>query len=149
RTRKPWELPSSEVTPEAVYRSRREFLKAAGAGALGVAGAAVLAGCDMPVAEAQEPLANVVKSPYTVDAPLNTFEQFTTFNNFYEFGTDKSDPARNAHLMKVKPWTVRVEGLVAKPADYALEDLVKSQPLEERVYRFRCVEAWSAVVPWI
>jgi sulfoxide reductase catalytic subunit YedY len=149
RTRKPWDLPSSEITPESVYRSRREFLKAAGAGALGVAGASVLAGCDMPVAEAQEPLANVVKSAYTVDAPLNTVEQFTTFNNFYEFGTDKSDPARNAHLMKIKPWTVRVEGLVAKPADYTLEDLVKPHQLEERTYRFRCVEAWSAVVPWI
>jgi methionine sulfoxide reductase catalytic subunit len=149
RTRKPWDLPSSEITPESVYRSRRDFLKVAGAGALGVAGASVLAGCEMPVAEAQESLANVVKSPYTVDAPLNTFEQFTTYNNYYEFGTDKSDPARNAHLMKVKPWTVRVEGLVAKPADYALEDLVKPHQLEERTYRFRCVEAWSAVVPWI
>ena len=149
KSRKPWDLPYSAVTPEAVYRSRREFIQMAAAGAVGVAGATVLSACDMPAVEAQGPLANVVKSPFTVPDAVTGEELFTTHNNYYEFGTRKSDPARNAHTLKASPWKIRVEGQVAKPAEYAIEDLVKPHQLEERIYRFRCVEAWSAVVPWV
>ena len=77
------------------------------------------------------------------------YQDVTTYNNFYEFGTDKEDPAANAHTLKIKPWTVKVEGKVAKPADYHLEDLLKPHALEERVYRLRCVERWSMVIPWV
>ena len=149
KSRKPWDLPYSAVTPEAVYRSRREFIQLAAAGAVGVAGATVLAGCDMPAVAAQGPLAHVRKSPLSVTTPPNTWEEITTFNNYYEFGTQKSDPSRNAHTLKPKPWKVRIDGHVAKPADYDYDVLLEAHALEERIYRFRCVEAWSAVVPWV
>jgi methionine sulfoxide reductase catalytic subunit len=144
------DVPSSEVTPESVYRSRREFMRAAGAGVLGAAGV-LLAGCETDTSAAQATLA-ARKSEFTVDPkidPLNTFQQITTYNNYYEFGTDKSDPARYASKLVVRPWTVKVDGLVTKPGNYAVEDLVDFNQLEERVYRHRCVEAWSMVIPWI
>ncbi len=81
--------------------------------------------------------------------PLNTYEQITTYNNYYEFGTGKDDPARNSGKLVTKPWTVKVDGLVDKPGDYSLEDLIDFKNLEERIYRHRCVEAWSMVIPWI
>ena len=141
------DIRSSEITPEAVYRSRREFLQTAAAGALGAyAGASLLSGGDL---WAQATIAGVKKSPLSTTEATHTWEQVTQYNNFYEFGTQKSDPARYAGQLKVKPWTVKVDGLVAKPADYALEDLIKPHQLEERIYRFRCVEAWSAVIPWV
>jgi sulfoxide reductase catalytic subunit YedY len=149
KSRKPWELPYSEVTPERLYRSRREFLQIAGAGALGTA-AVTLAGCDMPVAEAQAQLLNVRKSPeFSLTEPPHTWEQITTYNNFYEFGTRKSDPAQHAHALTPRPWTVKIDGHVAKPATYAFDDLVKPHQLEERIYRLRCVERWSAIIPWV
>jgi sulfoxide reductase catalytic subunit YedY len=91
----------------------------------------------------------VKPSPLSTDERSHSWDQITTYNNFYEFGTNKSDPAAHAHRLTVKPWTVKVDGLVAKPADYSLGDLVKPHQLEERVYRFRCVERWSAVIPWV
>ena len=140
------DIRSSEITPEAVYRSRREFLQTAAAGAIGaVAGSSMLDG----ILHAQATLPNVKKSPLSTTEAQSTWEQLTEYNNFYEFGTQKSDPARYAGQLRVKPWTVKVDGLVAKPATYALEDLVKPHQLEERVYRFRCVETWSAVIPWV
>ena len=90
-----------------------------------------------------------MKSPLSTDAPPTPLADIATYNNFYEFGTDKGDPARNAGKLTTHPWTVRVDGLVAKPADYQLEDILKPVTLEERVYRLRCVEAWSMVVPWV
>ena len=136
------EIRSSEITSEAMYRSRREFLRTAAIGAVGLSASAWW---QQDTLAAQAALANVKKSSYTVpDEKINSFEDITTYNNYYEFGTQKSDPARYAGQLKVKPWTVKVDGLVAKPADYALEDLVKPHQLEERIYRFRCVEAW----PW-
>ncbi|MBM3752223.1 MAG: protein-methionine-sulfoxide reductase catalytic subunit MsrP, partial [Acidimicrobiia bacterium] len=92
---------------------------------------------------------NVKPSPLSTNEKPHTWEQLTQYNNFYEFGTNKSDPARYAGRLTVKPWTVKIDGHVAKPADYAFEDLVKPHQLEERIYRFRCVEAWSAVIPWV
>ena len=145
------DVPSSEITPEAVYRTRRQFMHAAGAGVLGVAGA-LLAGCEADTSAAQAPTLPAKKTTYGVDLenePLNTYNQITSYNNYYEFGTDKSDPAKYAPKLTVKPWTVKVDGLVTKPADYALDDLVDFSQLEERVYRHRCVEAWSMVIPWI
>jgi methionine sulfoxide reductase catalytic subunit len=146
------DLPYSEVTPEAVYRSRRDFMKAA---AVGVAGAA--AGLALPGEAAAAPQASLAaltakKSQFVVDEsvdPLNTFEQITGYNNYYEFGTRKDDPARNAGRLTVKPWTVKVDGMVKKPGNYGVEDLIDFKSLEERVYRHRCVERWSMVIPWI
>ncbi len=140
------DIRSSEITPESVYRSRREFLQTAAAGAVGVyAGASIFD----DVLSAQAMIPGIKKSPLSTTEATHTWEQVTQYNNFYEFGTQKSDPARYAGQLRVKPWTVKVDGLVAKPADYALEDLVKPHQLEERIYRFRCVEAWSAVIPWV
>ncbi len=141
------DIRSSEITPEFVYRSRREFLRTAATGAVGAfTGASLLE----DALSAQAALAHVKKSGYTVPGEaINSFDDITTYNNFYEFGTQKSDPARYAGQMTVKPWTVKVDGLVARPADYALEDFIKPHQLEERVYRLRCVEGWSMVIPWV
>ena len=123
-------IPSSEITPEDVYINRRQFMGAAVAGAA----AALAPGC--LVAEQQE-------------LKPNTFEEITDYTNFYEYGTDKSDPAENApRLLKPRPWTVVVDGLCKKPGKYQLEDFLKPHKIEDRVYRMRCVEAWSVVVPW-
>jgi sulfoxide reductase catalytic subunit YedY len=136
---------SSEITPEPVYHSRRDFMRVAAAGTIGAVACGPLGG-DV---SAQDTLQNVKPSPLSTDEKPHTWKQITEYNNFYEFGTQKSDPAQYAHMLTTKPWTVKVDGHVAKPADYAFEDLVKPHQLEERIYRFRCVEAWSAVIPWV
>jgi sulfoxide reductase catalytic subunit YedY len=92
---------------------------------------------------------NFSKTAYGAGEKPNAYQDITTYNNFYEFGTDKEDPGNNAGSLKTKPWTIKVDGLVAKPAEYQLEDLIKPYALEERIYRMRCVEAWSMVIPWI
>ena len=145
---------SSEITPRAVYDGRRDLLKLM---ATGVAGAA-LASWASRQAFAQgarpgklAPLAGIkssVPGGVTMEK-LTAYKDVTSYNNFYEFGTDKADPARNAHTLKTSPWTVEVEGLVKKPARYTLEDLLKLSPQEERIYRLRCVEGWSMVIPWV
>ncbi len=142
------DLPFSAVTPEPVYRSRRDFMRMA-AGAVSAAGSAL--GCRDSAAalESQGGLAALRNPQFSVSDRLNTVEHITSYNNFYEFGVEKDDPARNAGRMRVTPWTIKVEGLVNKPGDYAVEDLVNFKALEERVYRLRCVEAWSMVIPWI
>jgi sulfoxide reductase catalytic subunit YedY len=134
--KKPDDLRSSEITPENLYYDRREFLRAAGL--LGIA-AATLGTVESAHAGTQNGQEK---------DDLTPFEDVTTYNNFYEFGTDKSDPAENAKGFKTKPWTVKVEGLVSKPASYSIEDFIKPSKLQERVYRHRCVEAWSMVIPW-
>jgi sulfoxide reductase catalytic subunit YedY len=133
--RRPDDIPSSEITPEHEYLNRRDFLGAAAA-LIGVAAApAALAACTRGErVQADEP------------TPL---EDITRYNNFYEFGTDKGDPARYAPgLLHTRPWTVRIEGLCAKPASYAIDDLIRAGRQVDRTYRLRCVEAWSMVVPW-
>ncbi len=142
------DLRESEVTPRELYLRRREFIAAAGAAA-----AALATGiADPAVARAQDPaaqkLANLKKSPFTTDEKMNSYRDVTTYNNFYEFGLDKGDPARHAHTLKPRPWTIKVEGECAKPGTYNMEDIMKWFPLEERIYRMRCVEAWSMVIPW-
>jgi sulfoxide reductase catalytic subunit YedY len=137
----------SEITPEHVYRNRRQFLKA-----MGVLGAgAFLAACG-PGAAPQETPAVEPKAGARTDElgdPLNTYEEITNYNNFYEFTTDKREVAVMAKNLRTSPWEVEVYGLVNKPKTYGLEDLLKRFPQEERIYRLRCVEAWSMVIPWM
>jgi sulfoxide reductase catalytic subunit YedY len=140
------EPPSSEITPEKLYLDRRAFIAAAGALGAGAIASTVF-GAPLG-AQQQEPQA--VGKPFGLqpnDKPT-PWTDVTTYNNFYEFGTDKGDPSENAGNFKTRPWTVRVDGMVAKPADYHLEDFLKPSVVEDRIYRHRCVEAWSMVVPW-
>ena len=142
--------PASEITPQAVYADRRALLKLLTAGAAGslLGGwgtrAHAAAGALAPLSAARSSVAGAV----TMEKPT-PYEDATNYNNFYEFGTDKEDPARFAGKLKVDPWSVEIEGLVNKPGRFALEDLRKLSPLEERIYRLRCVEGWSMVIPWI
>ena len=133
-------LPYSSVTPRGVYLSRRRFLAGAGASAmLGFGTGVSVAGTKLSAA----------KSPLSTTEKPTPFQDVSTYNNFYEFGTTKSDPSRNAKNFRAVPWTVSIEGAVAKPRVLDLDALLKIAPLEERIYRHRCVEAWSIVVPWI
>lgn len=145
---------SSEITPRAVYEGRRRFLRALAIGAAG-AELGVWAGRE---AWAQTPapgkLAALrgIKSSVpgaTVPDKLTSYRDVTTYNNFYEFGTDKDDPARQAHTLQTRPWTVSVEGAVHKPRTFGIEELLKLAAMEERIYRMRCVEGWSMVIPWV
>ena len=140
--RQPNDIPPSEITPPEVYRERRRFMQGMGALAAGtVLGAA-------PDADAGIRLAGVRASPYKLDDERTPYKDVTTYNNFYEFGTGKSDPAKHAGSLKTRPWTVAVEGEVRNPRMYDIDTLLKLAPLEERVYRMRCVEGWSMVIPW-
>jgi sulfoxide reductase catalytic subunit YedY len=150
---------SSEITDERLYLRRREFIQL-GAGLVGAAAGGMLAACGSDALDAapaagaanavpQTPIDNITKKMVTTTEPLNKFEEITGYNNYYEFGTGKSDPAKYAGRLKTTPWTVKIDGLCNKPGDYALDDLIKTAELEERVYRFRCVEAWSMVIPWV
>ncbi|TVT48190.1 MAG: protein-methionine-sulfoxide reductase catalytic subunit MsrP [Denitromonas halophila] len=135
----------SEITSPELYADRRRFLRLAGAGTAALA----LGGPTELLAAQARDLGPLVKSPFTVDEPLTPRKDVTRYNNFYEFGTDKGDPAINAHRMKTDPWTIKVEGLVGKPRTFDLDQIYKLAPLEERIYRLRCVEAWSMVIPWV
>ncbi len=139
----------SEITPRALFDSRRDFIRAAG---LGVGAALLgtgLSGEARAAGYGGQSLGPLLKSPLSTDEKLNDYKDITSYCNFYEFGTDKSDPSRNAHRMSTRPWTVSIEGMVQKPKTLAIEDVLKLAPLEERIYRLRCVEAWSMVVPWV
>jgi sulfoxide reductase catalytic subunit YedY len=129
----------SEVTPQSTYLNRRSFLSA-----VPLAGAALFA----TRAKAAAKLA-AVKGPFSTDEKPTSFQDVASYNNFYEFGTGKDDPSKSAGRLKTSPWTIAVEGAVAKPKVFDLADVMKMAPLEERIYRHRCVEAWSIVVPWI
>lgn len=146
------DIPSSEITPEHVYHSRRDFMRAATAGVIGAAAGAGLLGPDgSPVVAAQTgaDLPAAKKSPLSTTEKPHTWDQITHQNNFYEFGTSYTDGATYGGSFKTRPWTVKVDGLVSKPADYAIDDLIKMNELEDRVYRHRCVEGWSMVIPWV
>ncbi|MBD9522135.1 protein-methionine-sulfoxide reductase catalytic subunit MsrP [Ensifer sp. ENS06] len=134
---RPPRIVSSEITPEALFFNRRTFLGAAAGGGM------LLAGSGTGLAAAL----GAPKSKYTVDEDLTPEADVTSYNNFYEFGTGKGDPAANSNSFKATPWTVKVDGLVGKPKEFGLEELL-ALPIEERVYRMRCVEAWSMVIPW-
>jgi methionine sulfoxide reductase catalytic subunit len=126
----------SDVTPKSLWLSRRSLMATAGAGLLA---------STLPASAKIE----AAKSPLSTDATPNTYEEITTYNNYYEFGTDKSDPAAYAKGLTTDPWSVEIGGLVDRPGSYGLDDILKGVSLEERIYRFRCVEAWSMVIPWI
>jgi sulfoxide reductase catalytic subunit YedY len=144
------DLRYSDVTPRALYVRRREFIQAAAAAAVGAAAALSPAGSERARAQgARAKLPNVRKSQFSTDEKLNSYDDITGYNNYYEFGTDKDDPKANAHRLVTRPWTIRVEGLVKAPATYDIDTFLKPHALEERIYRLRCVEAWSMVIPWI
>ena len=152
--RRPADIPSSEITPEPVYLNRRQFIRAATGAAFGMATGGLALGGSLRAAEGarfagQQELAGVRPGPFGTDEAQNSYEDITGYNNYYEFGLDKRDPSRHAHALTTSPWTINVEGHVNKPADYHIEDLLKGVTLEERVYRLRCVEAWSMVIPWV
>ena len=141
------QIASSEITPESVWLNRRNLMKAAsvGAGLTAVGETIAQAG----VLKDLNFMAAADDTPFKATEALTPYEAATTYNNFYEFGTDKSDPARYASTMTIDPWEIKVGGLVSKPGKLHLEDILSGFDLEERIYRFRCVEAWSMVVPWI
>ena len=146
---------SSDITSEGIYQSRRELIKCMAGGTAG----AVLAGW-----AGRDALAQTVVKPGKLAAlvgaksgvpgamtmeKITDYTDATTYNNFYEFGTDKADPAKNAATLPIKPWSVAVEGMVKNPKSFTLEELLKLSPQEERIYRMRCVEGWSMVIPWV
>jgi sulfoxide reductase catalytic subunit YedY len=158
RISQPSQPAASEITPQQVYQQRRDVLRQMAAGAAGVTLSA-WAG-----QEALAQSANVVKRPgklaalagarstlpgAQVNDKLTPYEDVSSYNNFYEFGTDKSDPAQAAHTLKPSPWAISIEGEVGKPQKLGLDDLLKLAPMEERIYRLRCVEGWSMVIPWV
>ena len=136
------DISENEVTPREIWESRRSFLRTSLA-----ASAAGLAG--MPLAGWGAGLAATPNPAFKPDEPLTPRDKVTSYNNFYEFGTDKEDPAKNAGTLKPRPWTLRVEGEVNQPKTFDMDDILKLAPLEERIYRLRCVEAWSMVIPWV
>ncbi|HMI52037.1 MAG TPA: protein-methionine-sulfoxide reductase catalytic subunit MsrP [Candidatus Saccharimonadales bacterium] len=145
------DLTYADVTPKSVYLDRRKFLKA-----MGVAGAVAVGGprvwdlvSPSNLVFAATKFEGLAKSQYSTNEKQNTFQDVTHYNNFYEFGTEKTDPAKNAVNFRTTPWSVSVEGDVAKPRKFTMDEILKIAPLEERIYRHRCVEAWSIVVPWI
>ena len=139
---------ASEITPEHLYLSRRQFLQT-----LGIVGSgALLAACATPEAKSPAEASNSTRTEGSSDElgdALNTYEEITNYNNYYEFTTDKQDVAKLAKDFKTSPWEVQVYGLVNNPKTYAVEDLLKKFTQEERIYRLRCVEAWSMVIPWM
>jgi sulfoxide reductase catalytic subunit YedY len=151
RRNKSWQsyprIESSEITPESVWLDRRNLMKAAAAGAGLAAARETMA--DSAAPQVLDFASAPDGSAYKAKEDLTPYEAATTYNNFYEFGTDKSDPARYAAAMTTDPWEIKVGGLVKKPGKLYLEDILGGFDLEERIYRFRCVEAWSMVVPWI
>jgi sulfoxide reductase catalytic subunit YedY len=145
--RRPADVPSSEITPERHYLNRRAFIRRAAAGAAGLVRApSALGAAERAGRPPQEARFQQTKSE--LGEPLNSWEEITTYNNFYEFGTGKDDPARRSGTFRPRPWTVAVEGHCSKPGNYQLEDFLAPHKLEDRIYRLRCVEAWSMVVPW-
>ncbi len=148
------DIPSSENTDKKVYLNRREFIRAATGtvvAAGGVLGSGALLGAAQPAPHGRK-LENVKKSPFSLDETVekpNKWEEITTYNNYYEFGIDKDSPSMLARNLKPEPWTVTVDGECNKKAAWHLEDILKGQTLEERIYRHRCVEAWSMVIPWV
>jgi sulfoxide reductase catalytic subunit YedY len=149
RRRRGWELPESAATDEAVFHGRRRLIQGIAAGSILAPG--LLRGGLALAADAPDPSAGLYpakKNPkYTLDRPVTDEKASTTYNNFYEYGTDKSI-WRDAQQLKTRPWTIKIDGMVEKPITVDIDDLLKKMPLEERLYRHRCVEAWSMAVPW-
>lgn len=157
--RRPADIKPSEITDESVYINRRALLRAAGLTVGAIAAGAACAGDESgaanaaasapPPADMSGKFAQLVKGPFSTDAKPNDYEDVTTYNNFYEFGTGKDDPSRNARDFETAPWTVTVSGECENPGQFNYEDIIAPHAFEERIYRLRCVEAWSMVVPWV
>ena len=151
KSRRGWEIPEREATPESLFLGRRELVKAMGMGAILATVPALAAralAADAPEADPSAGLYPVKRNPkYVLDRPITDEKLSTTYNNYYEFGTDK-DIYSEAQKLKIRPWTVAIDGMVEKPMTVDIDDLLKKMPLEERLYRHRCVEAWSMAVPW-
>lgn len=145
KSKKSWQLSENDVTSESLFNRRREFMKLSGAALaasyLPASAWAVLSPFTQNIADAP--------NTRTLDEDLNSFEEITTYNNFYELGTGKGDPVRNADALETDPWSIEVGGECDNPGTFAIEDLIDFNALEERIYRLRCVEAWSMVVPWV
>jgi methionine sulfoxide reductase catalytic subunit len=140
------DIKPSEITPEATFLNRRQLLQ--GAVAAGLL-PSIMSSVEAATIPANGTFEGVTKWSGSTTEKANSFEDITTYNNYYEFGTGKDDPAANAHTLKTSPWSVQVTGAAAKTGTYTLEDILKPHALEERIYRLRCVEAWSMVVPWV
>ena len=155
RIRRGWEIPESQATPENIFLNRRRLLKAAAAGSVLIGGAGLLAACDdTPAAQAagsDDPSAKLYpvarNESYSLDRPITDESLATTYNNFYEFGSSKNIWAK-AQALPIRPWTVTFDGMVEEPREIGIDDLLARMPLEERLYRHRCVEAWSMAVPY-
>ncbi|NYT79599.1 protein-methionine-sulfoxide reductase catalytic subunit MsrP [Alcaligenaceae bacterium] len=153
RIKQPY-IPPSEITSEHIWKSRRTWLKRAGAGAIalgatGVSGSAMLLHSSAALGGQEKGrLSGTPNSDYWLENKLTSEKDVTTYNNFYEFGTDKSAPSQYAQKLETRPWKVEIEGEVEKPRSFDMDDLLKLASIEERVYRLRCVEAWSMVIPW-
>src|SRR5881392_4179573 len=149
--RKAPDLTYADVTPKSAYADRRKFLRAMGIVGATAVTAKGLFDLALPpqVAFAATKFTSLVNSPFSTSEKENSYEDVTHYNNFYEFGTEKSDPAKNAKNFTTSNWMISVEGEVAKPRTFTMDEILKLAPLEERIYRHRCVEAWSIVVPWI
>ncbi len=144
--------PASEITPPVLYRGRRDVLRLAGAGALAAASTGLVSNAHAQGARpgklaALSGVRSTAAGAVTMEKPT-PYADASGYNNYYEFGTDKSDPAQNAHTLKTRPWTVSVEGEVKNKKTYDIDELLKLAPMEERIYRLRCVEGWSMVIPW-
>ncbi len=135
----------SDITPESVFMNRRALLTAAVAAGL----VPSIMSTEAATIPADGQFADVKKWPDSTTEKANTLEEISGYNNYYEFGTRKTDPARNAHTLKTSPWSVQVTGMAGKPGSFTLEDILQPHALEERIYRLRCVEAWSMVIPWV
>ena len=149
--KKAWNISSSEITPKSIYLSRRKFIAKASGAAAGLLVVRTLSEFVSPsqTVRAATKLNPTVKSPFSTNEKQTLYNDVTHYNNFYEFGVGKEEPAEKAKRFRTSPWTVSVGGAVRKPEAFDIDALVKLAPLEERVYRHRCVEAWSIVVPWI
>ena len=146
--RRPPDLGSSEITDPAHYARRRDFIKAAGLGAMaGALGMRAMSALAEP--SPGKKIESIVKSRFSLEEKPTPFDKVTSYNNFYEFGPDKDSPAKHAHRLHTQPWTVRIEGEVKRAQTFSLDDILKWVPLEERIYRMRCVEGWSMVIPWV
>ena len=156
--KKPGDIRPSEITDRALYLDRRRFIRGAGLAVAGIAGLGLLAGCEgsdaqsassAPPTPGPRPIPDRRPGPYSTDEPETAWEDATSYNNFYEFGTGKDDPSVFAGLMKTEPWSVVIDGECERPGKYTLEDLLAPHAMEDRIYRLRCVEAWSMVIPWV
>lgn len=135
----------SEITPKSAFLNRRNFMKTTGAATAAVIGGGLTTLPD----QAHAATLNFSKSKYSISDEPNPIEDVKSYNNFYEFGTGKSDPEQFAKLLKTRPWSIKIDGMVNKPSELDIEDLLTKFDLEERIYRLRCVEAWSMVIPWV